>query len=377
MNHPFDAYKGARVFITGHTGFKGTWLSEWLAGLGAEVTGYSLEPPTNPNMYEALGTSRRIRDLRGDIRDRGSLVNALADVQPSVVFHLAAQPIVRASYVDPCETFATNVMGTVNVLDAVRAVPSVRACVVVTSDKCYENREVTSGYRESDAMGGFDPYSASKGCAELVSASYRRSFFHPETFGDTHNVALASGRSGNVIGGGDWGADRIVPDCVRALAKGEPIVLRSPQAVRPWQHVLEPLSGYLLLGSRLIEHGPVFATGWNFGPSDARLFTVEDIVKEAVSVWGGGRYEVNDAKQPHEAGLLRLDISQATYYLGWRPLYDPIRAVQESVGWYKAFYDSVGAAALLDRTLREIDRYTAAQDFVAPRIPVGTRTLSI
>lgn len=373
MSAAFEPYRGLSVFVTGHTGFKGTWLTEWLVALGAEVTGYSLDPPTQPSMYEALGTGKRIRDLRGDITDRAGVIGAMADARPRLVLHLAAQPIVRLSYAEPAETFATNVMGTVNVLDAVRATPSVEGCLIVTSDKCYENREWVHGYRESDPMGGYDPYSASKGCAELVASSYRRSFFGGDGMG-ARSVALASARSGNVIGGGDWGADRIIPDCVRALAKNEPIVLRRPHAVRPWQHVLEPLSGYLLLGALLLEHGAAFAAPWNFGPSDAALYTVEDVVKIGIDTWGSGAYRVDESPHPHEAGLLKLDIAQAAYYLGWTPQLDPPAAVRQSIAWYKAFYDSAGAGALLERTLGEIESYQSAQRLAPPRIPSATRT---
>ena len=307
-----EAYAGHHVFVTGHTGFKGAWLSESLISLGAEVTGYALEPPTQPSLFDAVDLSGRVRHVVGDIRDLDRLTAELRAAQPEVVFHLAARAIVRQAYVEPRDTFETNVMGTVNVLEAVRACPSVRAVVVVTSDKCYENLEIDHAYRETDAMGGRDPYSASKGAAELVTRAYRDSYF-------SEGAAVASARAGNVIGGGDWGADRIVPDCVRALTAGEPIVVRNPDAVRPWQHVLEPLSGYLQLGARLLDGDRTAATACNFGPDTAGgERSVRWVVEQFLDAWGTGTWvSPNDSGgEPHEAHSLSLDSSEAQGPIG-------------------------------------------------------------
>ena len=325
-------YDGRRVLVTGHTGFKGSWLSEWLLALGAEVSGYALEPPTDPSLFIELDLAGRIaHHCIGDVRDLDALKRFVAEVRPEIVFHLAAQPLVRLSYEQPVETFATNVMGTVNVLEAVRGCDSVRVVVNVTSDKCYENRETGQAYCEADAMGGWDPYSSSKGCAEIVTHAYRRSFF-----GDASPVRVASARAGNVIGGGDWADDRIVPDCIRALSAGRPIVVRNPDAVRPWQHVLEPLSGYLFLASRLWTDGARFDGPWNFGPEDQGVVRVSGVVDAIVDAWGSGSWAspAAPASQPHEAHLLALDIAKAREELGWRPLWDVGSAVQRTIGWY-------------------------------------------
>ena len=326
-------YAGRRVFVTGHTGFKGSWLTYWLLALGAEVTGYALAPPTQPSLFDALGLADRIDHHVADVRDLGTLHQAVAAAQPEIVFHLAAQPLVRLSYDDPIGTLATNVMGTANLLDAVRRAPSVRAIVNVTSDKCYENREWEYAYRENDPMGGFDPYSASKGCSELVTAAYRRSFF-----ADADSPAIATARAGNVIGGGDWATDRIVPDCIRALTAGVPIVVRNPEAVRPWQHVLEPTSAYLWLGSRLFTHGGTFADAWNFGPLPAGNLTVCQVVDEVIGAWGGGTWETPGAgiAAPHEARFLKLDCSKAADLLGWRPLWTAQHAARSAAAWYRS-----------------------------------------
>lgn len=280
-------WEGKRVLLTGHTGFKGGWLSLWLQSLGANVTGYALLPPTQPSLYEVARVGDGMYSHIADIRDLDRLVAVMRETRPEIVIHMAAQPLVRYSYVNPVETYATNVMGTVNLLEAVRQVGGVRVVVNVTSDKCYENREWIWGYREHDPMGGYDPYSSSKGCAELVAAAYRNSFFNPEAFG-THGVALASVRAGNVIGGGDWAEDRLIPDFMRAIMAGRAVVIRSPHAIRPWQHVLEPLSGYLLLAQHLWTDGPAFAEGWNFGPVDEDAKPVEWIVEQLTGLWGGG-----------------------------------------------------------------------------------------
>lgn len=333
--------------VTGHTGFKGAWLTLWLKMLGARVVGYSLPAPTQPALFNELRLGDEIDSLIGDIRDVNTLQQAFARYNPEIVFHLAAQPLVRLSYEQPVETFSTNVIGTVNLLEAVRHSASVRACICVTSDKCYENREWPYAYRENDQMGGHDPYSASKGCAELVTASWRRSFFAAEKFLQ-HRVALASARAGNVIGGGDWALDRIVPDAVRALSLNEPIPVRNPGAIRPWQHVLEPLSGYLWLAARMRETGPVFADSWNFGPLATGAVNVGQIVEKIISVWGSG--SVNDLssgqKQAlHEANFLKLDCSKAVGQLGWQPVFSVDEAVEFSASWYKRFYEDEKFAA--------------------------------
>lgn len=341
---PFGAFRGRRVFLTGHTGFKGAWMALWLAELGAEVHGYALEPPTTPSLFEdarvqPVLTSHRI----GDVRDAAALAAAVRETRPEVVIHMAAQPLVRASYDVPAETYEVNVMGTVNLLDAVRAVDTVRVCQVVTSDKCYENQEWVYGYRENDPMGGFDPYSSSKGCAELVVSAYRRSFFPVEEI-ERHGVSLASVRAGNVIGGGDWAMDRIVPDCIRALGRGESVLVRNPRAVRPWQHVLEPLSGYLHLAATQWADSALGADGWNFGPQAAGSVPVADIVGTLTSEWGGGEWHTPapqpHATAPHEAHLLKLDITKAQTVLGWRPAYEVREAVAETTRWYRARHDA-------------------------------------
>ena len=307
-------WRGTKVLVTGHTGFKGAWLSAWLAGMGASVTGVALPPETSPNLFDLLGLARDVDSLLRDVRDLEAMQGVFRSAQPEVVFHLAAQALVRRSYADPVQTYATNLMGTVHVLEAARATPSVRAVVNVTSDKCYENRETQHAYRETDAMGGHDPYSSSKGAAELITSAYRRSFFA------TDGKLLASARAGNVIGGGDWSEDRLIPDCVRAFSAGRDLVLRDPLAVRPWQHVLEPLAGYLLLAERLAAGEAAAADAWNFGPDDADSASVGRVVNEIVRLWGGSaRWRQDDIAQPHEAHLLRLDVSKARQQLGWRP----------------------------------------------------------
>lgn len=334
MNVAF--WQGKRVFLTGHTGFKGGWLSLWLQQLGAEVTGYALEAPTTPSLFEVAGVARGMRSIIGDVRDGAAIKQAMAIACPEIVIHMAAQPLVRYSYLNPVETYATNVMGVVNLLEAVRATPGVRSVVNVTSDKCYENREWPWGYRENEAMGGYDPYSNSKGCAELVTAGYRSSFFNAEKYAE-HGIALGSGRAGNVIGGGDWALDRLIPDMLRAIGAGEPVMIRNPNAIRPWQHVLEPLSGYLTLAEKLYTEGPVHAEGWNFGPHDTDAKPVEWIIERMTQEWGAGAsWRLDGKEHPHEATYLKLDCSKARGQLGWHPRWDIGQTIAKIVEWHKA-----------------------------------------
>ena len=354
MNQAFgDWYRGKRVLVTGHTGFKGSWLAEWLLGLGAEVVGYSLSPPTSPALFVQLGLEGRLRHIPGDVRDQVALARAVQETKPACVFHLAAQPIVRTSYAQPVETYATNVMGTVNLLEAVRQANRPCVVVVITTDKCYENREWVYSYREEDSLGGHDPYSSSKGCAELVVSAYRRSFFSaPDS-----PVRLASARAGNVIGGGDWAPDRIVPDCIRALQLGEPIIVRNKHATRPWQHVLEPLSGYLWLGACLAhpELAPKSsrapATAFNFGPAVASNRSVAELVDEILQHWPG-RWEDRSLPQAmHEASLLNLATDKAYHLLGWRPVWDFATSIKHTVDWYRAAADAERGTQVNQRAL--------------------------
>lgn len=325
-----DRYRGRRVLLTGHTGFKGSWLALWLTELGAEVVGVSLAPNTAPNHWDLLGLG--IADHRLDIRDSQSVVDVVADARPEIIFHLAAQSLVRRSYRDPLETWSTNVMGTACLLDACRKSDSVRAIVVVTSDKCYENREWEWGYRETDRLGGHDPYSASKAAAELVGASYRSAFFH-----QSGAPLLATARAGNVIGGGDWSEDRLIPDLVRAVAAGVTLEIRSPNATRPWQHVLESLSGYLLLGQGLLEGRREFAEGWNFGPEAEGNRSVADVLTRMGAHWPELAWHATDQPQPHEAKLLYLDSAKARAHLGWRPVWPMDNALVATADWYRAY----------------------------------------
>jgi CDP-glucose 4,6-dehydratase len=325
-----------KVFLTGHTGFKGSWLSLWLQQLGARVTGYALDPPTRPSLFEVANVAQGMASIIGDIRDGPGLAKAMRESSPDIVIHMAAQPLVRRSYVDPVETYSTNVMGTVYLLEAVRqACP--RAVVNVTSDKCYDNREWMWGYRENEPMGGFDPYSNSKGCAELVTSAYRNSFFNPEKYNE-HQTALASARAGNVIGGGDWAEDRLIPDILRAVSDGRPVIIRNPHAIRPWQHVLEPLSGYLVLAQKLYENGMEYAEGWNFGPDDEDARTVQWIVERLTKLWGNGAsWQLDSASHPHEAHFLKLDCSKARARLAWHPRWDLAGTIEKIVDWQRAW----------------------------------------
>jgi CDP-glucose 4,6-dehydratase len=352
-----EFYGNKRVLVTGHTGFKGSWLIAWLNMLNARVVGYALEPPSEPSLFGVCGSQSGVIDVRGDMRDLPQLTSVFREYQPEIVFHLAAQALVRRSYEEPRLTYETNVMGTVNLLEAVRASASVRAAIIVTSDKCYENHESLWGYREYDPLGGHDPYSSSKACAELVSLGWRSAFFSPARY-DEHKVGLASARAGNVIGGGDWGKDRLVPDCVRALAAGETIMVRSPKAIRPWQHVLEPLSGYLLLGALLWADGPHHAEAWNFGPEEGENWTVEEVVKGVIGKWGSGKYEILPSRnQPFEHQDLSLDCTKARIRLRWRPKYSLERALSETLKWYRSFYNGSSQAEMWRLTSMQIRDY--------------------
>jgi CDP-glucose 4,6-dehydratase len=356
-------YKGKKVLVTGNTGFKGSWLSVMLNELGATVIGYSLGPPTEPNMFEAVGLGNKNLNVLGDIRDEKHLLATLEEHQPDLVFHLAAQPLVRRSFREPRLTYETNVMGTVNLLESVRKTRSAKVVVVVTSDKCYENKELPTGCKESDPMGGADPYSSSKGCAELVVSAYRSSFFDSE---EGSQVALSSVRAGNVIGGGDWGEDRLVPDCVRALSEKKEVVIRNPTSVRPWQFVLEPLGGYLLLGAKMYENGQKYVGAWNFGPLEGDAISVQAIVKRIVSYWGDGEYRVQSSpNEPREAQSLRLDCGKARALIGWKPTYTIDVALIETVAWYKEFYKKRLPDDLYDYTAKQIMKYTAKSGFQA------------
>lgn len=346
-------WSGKRIFLTGHTGFKGGWLSLWLESLGATVKGFALPPDTQPSLFTVARVSEGVESEFGDVRDAVAVAKSMAGFDPDIVIHMAAQPLVRLSYRDPLGTYATNVMGTAHVLEAARALPRLRALVSVTTDKCYENREWVWGYRENDPMGGRDPYSSSKGCAELVSAAYRDSFFAgPDA------AAVATARAGNVIGGGDWAEDRLIPDILRAFDEGVPVRIRNPLSTRPWQHVLEPLSGYLRLVEALWEDGKGAAEGWNFGPRDEDAKPVGAIVEHMAKLWGeAARWEVDAGTHPHEARYLKLDISKARARLGWEPRWSLQEALERIVAWHKAWRDGGDVRA---HSLRDIAEYSAA-----------------
>jgi CDP-glucose 4,6-dehydratase len=349
-------WKNRRVFLTGHTGFKGSWLSLWLSALGADLTGYALEPPTQPSLFEQARVATMIRSIIADIRDFNQLKSAVAEARPEVIIHLAAQSVVRRGYEDPIETYSSNVMGTANVFEAVRQLKCSCVVVNVTSDKSYANREWVWGYREDEPMGGRDPYSNSKGCAELVTTAYRESFFPPKSV-DQHGVALASARAGNAIGGGDWTGDQLIPDLMRAFLTGKPCLIRNPSAFRPWQFVLEPLRGYLILAEKLSEDASRFASGWNFGPVEMDAKPVSWIADKLVQLWGDGTSWVQDSgTHPHEAHALKLDASKARTYLGWHPVLPLAPAIKWIVEWYRAFQSGADLGCV---TRSQIERYEA------------------
>jgi CDP-glucose 4,6-dehydratase len=335
MNTTF--WHGKRVLLTGHTGFKGSWLSLWLQSIGVELLGYALQPPTNPSLFEVARVAEGMKSVIGDVCDREHLQKVIADFKPEIVIHMAAQSVVRSSYIDPVSNYSTNVMGTVNLLEAIRQVGGVRVVVNVTTDKCYENREWVWGYRENDPLGGYDPYSSSKACSELVTASYRNSFFHPSEYAD-HGVAIATARAGNVIGGGDWTPDGLVADITKSILNKQPVLIRNPYATRPWQHVLDALNGYLTLAERLYENGSAFADAWNFGPYESSIKPVGWLVEQLISLWGeDASWEQDKAHQPHEANSLSLDCSKARLKLGWEPSLSLEDALKQIILWNKSY----------------------------------------
>lgn len=343
-------WKGKKVFLTGHTGFKGSWLSLWLQHMGAIVKGYSLEPNTTPNLFTEAKVGHNMDSEIGDITDLNHITESMMAFNPEILIHMAAQPLVRLSYQNPVLTYATNVMGTVNVLEAARKCPKLKALVSVTTDKCYENKEWAWGYRENESMGGHDPYSNSKGCSELVISAYRNSFFN-----NTNSAGLASARAGNVIGGGDWSNDRLIPDILKAFEKNEPVIVRNPLATRPWQHVLEPLSGYLVLAQHLFEYGSDFAEGWNFGPKDEDCKPVSWILEKMVSHWGKGAYWELDKKiNPHEAGYLKLDCSKAATRLNWYPQWNLEYTLESIIDWQQHY---LSGKNIQEKCLEEIAKY--------------------
>ena len=349
-------WRDKRVLLTGHTGFKGSWLSLWLQSLGAQVTGYALAPPTNPSLFEIAEVAQGMTSVIGDVSDLSKLQAVFVEHCPEIVIHMAAQPLVRYSYQNPVETYSTNVMGTVHILEAVRNTPGVKAVVNITTDKCYENREWLWGYRENEPMGGFDPYSNSKGCAELVSAAYRSSFFNADTY-EQHGIATATVRAGNVIGGGDWAQDRLIPDILSAFEQGRKVYIRNPHAVRPWQHVMEPLSGYLTLAEQLFEHGPSFGEGWNFGPNDEDAKPVGWIVEQMAALWGGGAlWQIDTGEYPHEAHYLKLDISKARSRLDWHPALRLQDALALIIEWSK---QRQAGANMRQLTIDQLQTYQA------------------
>lgn len=351
-----EMYNGKRVLVTGHTGFKGSWLLIWLKSLGAEVIGYSLEPHTEPSMFKVCKLESKVISIIGDIRDYSKLHKVIEEYKPDIIFHLAAQALVRHSYKEPIETYETNIMGTVNLLEAAKGSESVKSVVVITTDKCYENKEWVYGYRETDPMGGYDPYSSSKGCAELIVSSYRNSFYREK------GIALSSVRAGNVIGGGDWSEDRLIPDFIRSVLKDESISVRNPLATRPWQHVLEPLSGYLQLGALMLKDIKNYSSGWNFGPRDTDVISVTEVLNHCINTLGKGSINIEKGDFLHEANLLKLDISKASNYLRWSPVYNVEECVEKTMSWYKKYYE-LGKEDMYTYTLKQIEEYETASKF--------------
>lgn len=358
MNPAF--WKDLKVLVTGHTGFKGTWLTIWLRQLGASVVGYALPPPTEPSLFELTKIGKDITSIEGDVRDLDHLRTTVKKAEPEVIFHLAAQPLVRESYADPVTTLSTNVMGTVHILEAARSCRNTRAVLNVTSDKCYQNREWLWGYREDEAMGGDEPYSASKGCSELVTAAYRRSFFDPSN-DSSRLVGIATARAGNVIGGGDWSPDRLVPDIIGAFADDRPAIIRNPGAVRPWQHVLEPLAGYITLAERLVQKPETYSSAWNFGPDDSDAQPVSTITDQLAAFWSPSASWTTDSdlSHPRESHYLKIDSSKSHFHLGWRPQLGVPSAIEWTVAWYKAFFDD---GNMRDITGSQISRYQNNRD---------------
>jgi CDP-glucose 4,6-dehydratase len=340
INNLFDnIYKNKTVLVTGHTGFKGSWLVFWLYKMGANIIGYSLKPPTNPNHFEILDIQKHITSIIGDIRDKPKLQETFTRYKPDIVFHLAAQPLVRESYENPFETYEINVMGTLNIFEMCKN-HNVKAIVNITTDKCYENKEWIYGYRENEPLGGYDPYSSSKACSEILTSSFRNSFFNLNEYKTTHNTLLASCRAGNVIGGGDWAKDRLVTDIVLSTLNNKKIQIRNPKATRPWQFVLEPLSGYLLVGQKLLQEQKNFATSWNFGPKDDGNINVINIIKRFQKYWDKIDYSIDTNAHPHEATFLKLDCSKAEFYLKWLPNWDIEKTLQQTILWYKDYYET-------------------------------------
>lgn len=354
MNELRNTYSGKRIFVTGHTGFKGSWLIKILNELGARVKGFALVPDNEINLYTEINGNSLCESVISDLRDRDALNKAVFDFQPDFVFHLAAQPLVRLSYELPSETFEVNAIGTANLLDAIRLLDKRCNIVLITTDKVYQNNEIDYAYKETDKLGGFDPYSASKACCELVIDSYKNSFFNSNTF-SKHQKALAVGRAGNVIGGGDWSKDRLIPDIAKSLSKGHEVVIRNPNAVRPWQHVIEPLFGYLELGVKLNFDPIKYAQPFNFGPNSSDALSVEDMVIQSIKNWGSGSYKsVFDSSNPHEAGLLKLDIRKVINELNWKPVFNAQIAVERTINWYKSYYNGISASELMEK---DIDYY--------------------
>lgn len=349
-------FNGKRVLVTGHTGFKGSWLSIWLHELGAEVIGYGLDPYTDRDNFVLSKIGEKIVDIRGDIRDKDRLESAFQKYQPEIVFHLAAQPLVRLSYDIPVETYEVNVMGTINVLEAIRKCQATKVGIMITTDKCYENKEQIWGYREDEPMGGYDPYSSSKGAAEIAISSWRRSFMNPNDY-EKHGKSIASVRAGNVIGGGDWAMDRIIPDCIRAIEAGRSIEIRSPKSIRPWQHVLEPLSGYMLLASKMWVEPTKYCEGWNFGPHAESIANVWNVASKVIADYGVGElYDLSNPRDLHEATLLMLDISKAKFQLNWEPRLNIDQTIELTVEWYKRFLKEDGNCVCLDQIRKFINK---------------------